>query len=80
MPLHLLRDIDIQSVDINTLIDAASVSADLNLPVQERMYDVVEQMGGNPYFLRSGDIVVKVSYADTPVSFNERMECYLRTL
>jgi hypothetical protein len=36
-------------------------------------------MNGNPYFFRSGGIAVKVSYADTPISLNERMESYLRT-
>ena len=80
MPLQQIRNIDIRTVDLDTLVDAASVSADMGLPKQERMRDVASQMGGNPYFLRSGDIAVQVSYADTPISLDERMEGYLRTL
>jgi hypothetical protein len=76
-----MREIDIQSVDPFTLVCAADVSVDLDLPKPERMRGVVNQMSGNPYFFRSRDnIAVKVSYADTSVSFDERMEYYLRTL
>ena len=75
-----MPDIDIRTVDANTLVDAASVTVDMDLPKEERMRDVVRQMSGNPYFFRSGRIAVKVSYADTAVTLDERMENYLRTL
>ena len=81
MSLQQMREIDIRTVDINTLVDASAISVDMDLPKQERMLGVINQMGGNPYFFKSGgSIAVKVDYADTPVSFDERMEYYLRTL
>jgi hypothetical protein len=37
-------------------------------------------MDNNPRFFRSGRLAVKVSYMDTPISLDERVECYMRTL
>jgi hypothetical protein len=75
-----MREIDIRTVDINTLVDARAVSVDMDLPKPERMSSVINQMGGNPYFMRSGDVAVKIGFIDTPVSLDERMESFLRTL
>ena len=80
MPLQQMCDIDIRTVDPMTLVDAGSVSIDMDLPKPQRMREAVIQMGGNPYFLRSGRLAVKISYADTSVSLDERMESYLRTI
>ena len=80
MPLQQMREIDIRTVDPMTLIEASSVSVDMDLPKEQRMISTVNQMHGNPYFFRSGNLAVKVSYADSSVSLDERMESYLRTL
>ena len=80
MALRQMREIDIRTVDLETLIDAGKINIDIELPKPERMMKVVSQMDGNPYFFKSGNIAVKVSYADTAISFDERMESYLRTL
>ena len=72
--------IDIRTVDPMTLVEASSISVDMDLPKDQRMRDTVNQMGGNPYFFRSGALAVKVSYTDSTISFDERMESYLRTL
>jgi hypothetical protein len=52
----------------------------MGLPKPRRMADVVKQMNGNPYFLVSGEILVKISFADTGVTLDERMESHLRTM
>jgi len=80
MTLQQMREIDIRTVDLNTLVDADKISVNMDLPKAERMNDVVNQMDGNPYFMRSGDIAVKIGFANTPVTLDERMESYLRTL
>jgi len=72
--------IDIRTVDPQTLVDASKVSVNMDLPKPQRMMETVEQMDGNPYFFRSGNLAVKVSYTDTAVTLDERMESYLRTL
>ena len=81
MKLDQMRTIDIRTVDPLSLVDADTISVDMDLPNQERMLNVLNQMGGNPYFFRSRDnIAVKVCYMDTPVTLDERMESYLQTL
>ena len=80
MTLHDMKNLDIRTIDPMTLVEASSVSVDMDLPKEKRMIATVNQMGGNPYFFRSGNLAVKVSYADSAISFDERMESYLRTL
>jgi hypothetical protein len=80
MTLREMKDIDVRTVDIESLVDGSEIQVDLDLPVPERMESTIKQMNGNPYFLRSGAIAVKISHADTAVTLDERMESYLRTL
>ena len=80
MSLRQAYEMDIQTIDPETLVDASLVIVDIDLPKSDRMRSMVDQMGGNPYFFRSNNIVVKVSYADTHITLDERMESYLRTL
>jgi hypothetical protein len=81
MSLQQMREIDIRTVDPKKLVGIGSVSVDMDLPKQRRMIDTVKQMGGNPYFFISrSNIVVKISHVNTPVTLDERMESYLRTL
>jgi hypothetical protein len=80
MTLREMKDIDIRTVDIDSLVDGSDIRVDLDLPVPEMMENTIQQMNGNPYFLRSGAIAAKISHADTAVTLDERMESYLRTL
>ena len=80
MTLPDINDIDIRSIDRDSVVDISTVNVNMDLPKLERMKDVVEQMNGNPYLFRSGKILVKVSFADTHITIDERMEDYLRTL
>jgi len=75
-----MKNMNIDDVDIETLVEVAGVSVDLDLPKAERMIEVVRQMNGNPYFFKCGKLLVKVGYSDTPVTFDQRMEDYLRTI
>jgi len=75
-----VNDIDIRTVDKDSVVDISTVKVNMDLPKLERMKDVVQQMNGNPYLFRSGKILVKISFADTPITIDERMEDYLRTL
>jgi hypothetical protein len=86
MSLQEMKDIDICTVDPATLVDISTVNADMDLPVPERMRDMVRQSGGNPYFFKcrsknnDGFIAVNVSFADTTTTINDLMESYMRTL
>jgi hypothetical protein len=82
MTLDEMKNVDIRAVDPATLALASGISIDMGLPKRERMLDFMRQ-AGNPYCFRSGrngNIAVKVSFADTAVSLDERMEDYLRML
>jgi len=80
MPLKHKEIKDIRTIDPMTLVEAGSVSVDMDLPKEQRMIDMINQMGGDPYFMRSGALVVKMSFMDTSVSLDERLEGHLRML
>ena len=72
--LKAMKNIDIMTVDPATLTDIRDVKINEYLPKTERMIDFIKQMGGNPYFYRHGDRVVKISFSDTDVTFDEIYE------
>jgi len=82
MPLTLeqMRNIDIKDVSAHDIVDVKDIIIDATLTKEERMLSVAEQMNGNPYFFKSGNILVKISHMETAVTMDERMEGYLRTL
>jgi len=80
MLLADMQNINIQDIDPDTLVDIKNVQVNMDLPKIDRMRDVVRQMNGNPYFFKSGKLTVKVSFADTLITIDERMENYLRTI
>ena len=74
-----LKGTSINDVNPNDLIDINDVVIDDSLPVTERMKGFIKQIK-NPYCYKCGDIVVKIKFAETDVTMEERMESYLRCL
>ena len=60
--LELMREMDVREIDPDTLPDIADIRADTSLPPEQRMASVLQQMNGNPYFFRSGSLIVKTSF------------------
>ena len=75
--LARMRDTDIRTVDRESLVDIGDVKIDTKLPREERFREFLKQVR-NPYCYRCGDVVVKVSFADTDITFEERMEQCIR--
>ena len=75
--LDKLRNVDVRTVDINTLVDIRDVKLDRSLNKPERMKSFVEQIK-NPYCFRYGDTVVKISFADTDRTLEDCLEEYVR--
>jgi len=73
-----MREVDIRTVDPETLRDIRDVEVRTELPKKERILDFVHQIG-NPYCYRHGKYVVKVSFTDTDVTLEERMLSYIRS-
>lgn len=75
--LEAMRNVDIRTVDPATLHDIRDVTVHVELPKRERMLDYIRQIG-NPYCYRYGKYVVKVSFADTECTLEDRLRSYLR--
>jgi hypothetical protein len=84
MTLTEMKNVDIRTVDPATLVDIESVVVKADLPVDERMLDVAEQLGGNPYIFKyigkEKEIPVKIGFTNTTNTVNDCMESHLRTL
>lgn len=76
--IEAMQNVDIRSVDPDTLRDIRDVKVNTDLPKQERILDFIRQIG-NPYCFRHGKYVVKVSFSDTDVTLEERMLAYIRS-
>jgi len=85
MDIHTFTQADIdrmQAADPRTaerssLKDIRDVKIDTGLPKKERILDFISQIG-NPYCYRHGAYVVKISFADTDVTLEERMLSCMR--
>lgn len=78
MDTCISSDFDIRNVDRSKLVDIRDVKVNTALPKRERILDFIRQIG-NPYCYRHGKYVVKVSFADTDISLEDRLEAYIRT-
>lgn len=76
--LKKMKAVDSGMVDRSTLKDIRDVQVNTELPKKERILDFIRQIG-NPYCYRCGDYVVKVGFADTDVTLEDRMLSYIRS-
>lgn len=77
--LAQMREADVHTVDRKSLADIREVQIDGMLPGEKRFEDFLRQIK-NPYCYRCGKIVVKVSFADTDATLEDRLEHYLANL
>ena len=76
--IEAMENIDIRTVDPETLRDIRDVKINANLPKQERILDFIHQIG-NPYCYRHGKYIVKVGFTDTDMTLEQRMLAYIRS-
>ena len=76
--IEAIPNVDVLTVDPATLRDIRDVVVNPNLPKKERILDFIRQIG-NPYCYRHGKFVVKVTFADTDVTLEDRMLDYIRS-
>ena len=77
--LNHMRDTDVRTVDPAALIDIRDVVVNTSLPKEERLLNYLDQIK-NPYCFKCGKTVVKVSFADTQATIEDRLEKYLLAL
>lgn len=75
--LTALRQIDVRTVDPDTLADINEVNIDEKLPQEERLKEFVRQIG-NPYCYKCGEAIIKVSFSGTS-TLEDCIENYLKT-
>lgn len=77
--IEALKNVDLKTVDPESLVDIRDVHIDESLPKEKRMKEFIRQIR-NPYCYRIGDMVVKNVYSSDGVSLRERFEQYVRSL
>ena len=68
-----LLDTDFSDVDIEELTDVRKIKIDKNLPQEKRQAQYLKQVG-NPYLLRRGSMMIKVSFANNGLSMEQAFE------
>lgn len=76
--IEKMQSVNPETVDRSALKDIRDVHVNTELPKKERILDFIRQIG-NPYCYRCGDYVVKVGFADTDVTLEDRMLSYIRS-
>lgn len=73
-----LKSVDIRTVDKSTLTDIRDVKINPNLPTSERIKSFLMQVS-NPYCVIVDGVAVKMSFADTSETINDRMKKYFQS-
>lgn len=68
-----LLDTDFGNVDIEQLTDIRNIKIDKNLSQEKRQAQFLKQVG-NPYLLRRGSMMIKVSFANNGLSMEQAFE------
>ena len=76
--LEAMKNVDIRTVNPATLRDIRDVKINTALPKAQRIQDYIRQIG-NLYCYRHGKYVVKIRFADTNVTLEDRMLAYIRS-
>ncbi|WMC93555.1 DUF6870 family protein [Kineothrix sp. MB12-C1] len=79
MDFSALKQVDVRTVNPDTLVDIGDIKVNTKLPKEERILDFIHQIG-NPYCYRCGKVVVKISFNDTNATLEDRMENLLRMM
>ena len=79
MTIDEMRNIDGRTVRADQLTDRRDIVIDQKLPQRERLQQYIRQVK-NPYCYMDGGVVVKVSFANTKETIEDRLEAYIRSM
>ena len=74
--LEGLKNVDLNKVDRNMVTDIDDIIINQNKPKEERFKEYFE-MTRNPYLVKCGDTLIKMSFAYTDVLLEECIKRYL---
>ena len=68
-----------EPINKESLVDIRDIKISQELPLTDRILQFIA-LTKNPYLYKYGDKVVRVSFAETEVTFEERMKGYFEML
>ena len=74
--LETLKNVDLKDIDRELVKDIDDIIIDQAKGKYERINDYLE-MAHNPYFVKCGDLLIKMSFTDTDIKIDECIERYL---
>ena len=77
--LQAMKSSTYEPVNRDDLVDIRDVKINQALPVTDRILQFIA-LTKNPYLYKYGDKVVRISFAETEVTFEERMKGYFEML
>lgn len=79
MSIEEMRNVDIRTVRAEQLTDRRDIVIDQKLTRRERLQQYIRQVK-NPYCYVDGGVIVKVSFANTKETIEDRLEAYIRSM
>jgi len=73
-----MRNVDIRTVKPSTLVDIHDVNIDPHLPFEEKAAEYLAQIK-NAYCFKCGDVIVKITHAETTTTIDDCIEGFYRT-
>lgn len=74
-----MRGMDIRNINPSEIIDINCVIINSNLSKEERIIDFIKQIK-NPYLYKCGKALVKVTFADTEETLEDKLKSYLLSM
>ena len=78
MTLDEMKNVDIRTVDPETLCERENVRIDSRKSKKERIASFLKQIK-NPYCYLDGGCIVKIGFTDTKETIDDRLEAYARS-
>ena len=69
----------VQPINKESLVDIRNIKINQELPVTEKILEFIT-LTKNPYLYKYGDKVIRISFSETDVSFEERIKSYFEML
>ena len=69
----------LQPINKESLVDIRDIKIKQELPVTEKILEFIA-LTKNPYLYKYGDKVIRISFSETDVSFEERIKSYFEML
>ncbi len=77
--LQKMEQMDFEDVNPDELTDISGIEIDRTKSVSDRVADYIKEVG-NPFLVKVGDYIVKISYSDCTETLNDRMMQYIRKI